>query len=171
MKLVGQSVKRAEDPRLLAGAGKYLDDVQLPNTVYVEFVRSTYAHARIIEIDYSDLKEEEGFVALFTFDNFRGMVEPFYIPKEHDAPTPKIRPLADGIVRWVGEPVAMVVATERYIAEDLATLVRVDYEPLESNVNPERALDSSTPLVYDDWESNLLKRAEIKGGNIDSRFF
>ncbi len=170
LKLVGQSVKRIEDPRLLAGAGRYLDDIQMPDMLFVEFVRSTYAHARILEIDHSELTDKEGFVAFFTFDDFRDTVEPFYIPKEHEAPIPKIRPLADGKVRWVGEPVAMVVASERYIAEDLASLVRVEYEPLESNVDPEKALAPGAPLLYEDWESNLLKHAEIKGGNVDAAF-
>ncbi len=170
LKLVGQSVKRIEDPRLLAGAGRYLDDIQMPDMLFVEFVRSTYAHARILEIDHSELTDKEGFVAFFTFDDFRDTVEPFYIPKEHQAPIPKIRPLADGKVRWVGEPVAMVVASERYIAEDLASLVRVEYEPLESNVDPEKALAPGAPLLYEDWESNLLKHAEIKGGNVDAAF-
>ncbi len=168
MKLVGQSVKRAEDPRLLAGAGNFLDDIHLPNTVHAEFVRSTYPHAKIISIDDSEIKGKDGFVAIFKFDDFRDKVEPFYIPKEHDAPIPKILPLADSKVRWVGEPVAMVLATKRYIAEDLASMVRVEYEPLDSNTDPEKALDPSTPLIYEDWKSNLLKRAEIKGGNVDA---
>src|SRR5579872_1202877 len=170
MKLVGQSVKRIEDPRLLAGKGRYLDDIQLPDTLYVEFVRSNYPHARILEIDSSELEGKDGFVALYTFDDFRNLVEPFYIPKEHEAPIPKIRPLADGKVRWVGEPVAMVIATERYLAEDLASLVRIEYEPLESNVDQEKALDKKTPLIYEDWESNLLKRVEIKGGDTELAF-
>lgn len=170
MKLVGQRVKRIEDPRLLAGAGKYLDDLHLPGTLFAEFVRSSYAHAKILEIDASELEGKDGFVAFFTFNDFRGKVEPFYIPKEHDAPIPKIWPLADGKVRWVGEPVAMVVATERYIAEDLVALVRVEYEPLQSNVDPEKALEENAPLIYEDWESNLLKWAEIKGGNIEAAF-
>jgi aerobic carbon-monoxide dehydrogenase large subunit len=168
MKLVGQSVKRVEDPRLLAGRGRYLDDMNPRETLFVEFVRSTYPHAKILGIDASQLKEEEGFVAFFTFKDFSGLVEPFYIPKEHEAPIPVIRPLADGKVRWVGEPVAMVVATDRYIAEDLASLVNIEYDPLESNVDPEKALDKKTALIYEDWGTNLLKHAEMKGGDIDA---
>ncbi|HYB03891.1 MAG TPA: xanthine dehydrogenase family protein molybdopterin-binding subunit [Nitrososphaerales archaeon] len=170
MKLVGQSVKRVEDPRLLAGGGRYLDDLRPRNVVYADFVRSTYAHAKILKIDGSELKDKEGFVAFFTFQDFKDRVNPFYIPKEHDAPIPKILPLAEGKVRWVGEPVAMVVATTRYLAEDLAALVQVDYEPLESNVDPEKALEKDAPLLYEDWESNLLKWAEIKGGDVQTAF-
>lgn len=171
MKLVGQSVKRVEDPRLLAGHGRYLDDIHPPDTLYVEFVRSTYPHARILRIDGSELRGQEGFISLLTFDDFKNSVDPLYIPKEHEAPIPLIRPLAEGKVRWVGEPVAMVIASERYIAEDLASMVIVDYEPLESNVDPEKALDPNAPKLYDDWESgNLLKRWEIKGGNVREAF-
>ena len=164
---VGQARRRS---RLLTGSGKYLDDISTPNVLFVEFVRSTYAHAKITEIDFSEVRDKEGFVACFTFEDFHDKVEPFYIPKEHDAPIPKIRPLADGKVRWVGEPVAMIIATEGYLAEDLVSLVRVEYEPLESNVDPEKALDADTPLIYDDWNNNLLKRAEIKGGDTERAF-
>ena len=170
MKLVGQSVKRVEDPRLLAGAGRYLDDIHLPKTLFAEFVRSTYAHAKILEIDYSELKGNDGFVALFTFDNFHDSVVPLYIPKEHEAPIPKIWPLADRKVRFVGEPLAIVIATDRYLAEDLVSMVRVEYEPLPSNVDPEKALDEGAPLLYEEWGTNLLKQAEIKGGDIQSAF-
>ncbi len=170
MKLVGQSVKRVEDPRLLAGGGRYLDDLRPLNTVYVEFVRSTYAHARILKIDGSELQNQEGFVAFFTFQDFKDKVNPFYIPKEHEAPIPKILPLAEEKVRWVGEPVAMVIATTKYIAEDLVSMVQVDYEPLESNVDPEKALEKNAPLLYEGWESNLLKWAEIKGGDNKTDF-
>ncbi len=170
MKLVGQPVKRVEDPRLLAGGGKYLDDHHPVNALYADFVRSTYAHAKILRIDGSELKNQEGFVAFFTNEDFKDKVNPFYIPKEHEAPIPRILPLAEGKVRFVGEPVAMVVATSRYLAEDLVSVVQVEYEPLESNVDPEKALEKNTPLIFEDWDSNLLKRAEIKGGDLDAAF-
>src|SRR5579862_919145 len=133
MKLVGQSLRRIEDPRLLSGSGKFLDDIPVSDVFFAEFVRSPYAHARILEIDFSELKAKEGFIACFTFKDFQEMVEPLYIPKEHEAPIPKIRPLADGNVRRRREPVAVIIATERYIAEDLASMVRVEYEPLQPN--------------------------------------
>src|SRR5208283_4543297 len=123
MKLVGQSVKRIEDPRLLAGAGSFLDDIVVPNLVFAEFVRSTYPHARIKKIDTSQLQGKEGFIAIFTAKDFEGMVTTLPIPKEHNAPIPPIWPLAKDKVRWVGEPVAMIIAEERYIAEDLASLI------------------------------------------------
>src|SRR5579872_4176751 len=170
MKLVGQRVKRVEDPMLLAGTGMYLDDISSPQTAHAEFVRSLYPHARIVKIDFSAIEGSEGLLGCYTAKDFADSVNPFYIPKEHQAPIPKIMPLASDKVRWVGEPVAMIVASERYLAEDLATLVNVEYEPLETNVDPEKALEPGTPKVYDDWENNLLKHAEIKGGNVDQSF-
>jgi aerobic carbon-monoxide dehydrogenase large subunit len=170
MKLVGQSVKRIEDPKLLAGSGRYLDDISSPQTVFAEFVRSTYAHARILNVDFSAIEGTKGLLGCFTSKDFEQDVEPFYIPKEHDAPIPKILPLASEKVRWVGEPVAMIVATEGYLAEDLASLVIIEYEPLEANVDPEKALDPKTSKLYEDWQSNLLKHAEIRGGDIEHAF-
>jgi aerobic carbon-monoxide dehydrogenase large subunit len=166
MKLFGQSVKRLEDPRLLSGGGSFLDDLVLPNLVFAEFVRSTYPHARIKKIDGSKLNNEKGFVALYTAQDFEGKVNALPIPKEHEAPIPPIWPLAKEKVRWIGEPLAIVLAEERYLAEDLASLVEVEYEPLPVLVDPEKALDIGAPKLYEDWDNNLLKRAEIKGGNI-----
>jgi carbon-monoxide dehydrogenase large subunit len=170
MKVVGQSVKRVEDPRLLAGRASYVDDIKPPNLVFAEFVRSTYPHARIKSIDTSKLAEEKGFVACFTSKDFDGRVNPLPIPKEHEAPIPPICPLAKDKVRWVGEPIALILATERYVAEDLVSLVEVDYEPLQAVVDPEQALQRDSPKLYDDWEGNLLKYMEIKGGDVDKAF-
>lgn len=167
MKLVGQSVKRIEDPRLLAGSGNYLDDIVPKNVVYAEFVRSIQPHARIKRIDTSPLKKEEGFVAVFTADDFEGLVTTLPIPEEHRAPIPPIWPLAKAKVRWVGEPIAIVIATEKYIAEDLVSLVEVEYETLPAVIDPEKALDHDAPRLYDDWKDNLLKRAEISGGDVE----
>jgi aerobic carbon-monoxide dehydrogenase large subunit len=170
MKLTGQSVKRIEDPRLLAGKGSYIDDIHVPNLLFAEFVRSTYPHARIKKIDASQLVGKEGYVAFFTAKDFEGKVNQLPIPEEHRAPIPPIWPLAKNKVRWVGEPLALVVAKERYIAEDLVSLVEVEYEPLPAVVDPERSLDGAAPKLYEDWKDNLLKYAEIKGGDVEKAF-
>src|SRR5579875_166600 len=170
MKLVGQSVKRIEDPRLLAGAGNYIDDIVLPKLVHAEFVRSTYAHAKIMNIDDSELRGRKGFIALFTAKDFEGMVDPLPIPEEHHAPIPPIWPLAKEKVRWVGEPIAIIVADERYAAEDLESLVKVEYDPLTAVVDPERSMEAYAPKLYEDWEDNVLKRSEIKGGDVREAF-
>ena len=97
---------------------------------------------------FQAIEGTKGLLGCFTSKDFEQDVEPFYIPKEHDAPIPKILPLASEKVRWVGEPVAMIVATEGYLAEDLASLVIIEYEPLEANVDPEKALDPKTSKLY-----------------------
>ena len=170
MKLVGQSVKRIEDPRLIAGAASYQDDLKPANTVYADFVRSQYAHARIKKIDASSLKGEKGFVAFFTAKDFDGKIIPLPIPEEHNAPIPEIWPLAKEKVRWVGEPIAMVVAEDRYIAEDLVSLVEVEYEPLPNVEDPEKALDKNAPKLYETWESNLLWGSELNVGDVEKAF-
>jgi aerobic carbon-monoxide dehydrogenase large subunit len=147
-----------------------MDDINPPNLVYAEFVRSTYPHARVTKIDASKLSSEEGFVACFTSKDFEGMVNPLPIPLEHQAPIPPIWPLAKDKVRWVGEPIALILAKGRYVAEDLVSLVEVDYDPLPAIVDPETALKADAPKLYEDWEGNLLKYMEIKGGNVDKEF-
>ncbi|MDA4130610.1 MAG: xanthine dehydrogenase family protein molybdopterin-binding subunit [Thaumarchaeota archaeon] len=162
----GSSAKRLEDPRLLSGNGSYLDDVSLPGMLHAEFVRSTYPHAMIKTVDFSKLEGEEGFVAAFTARDFP-FLKPLPIPPELGAPIPEIWPLAKGKVRFCGEPIALIIATTRYIAEDLAALVEVDYDPLEPVLDPERSLEKNAPKLYDTWQSNLLKNLQIKGGNME----
>ena len=110
------------------------------------------------------LGREEGFVAAFTALDF-GFVKPFPIPSELEAPIPEIWPLAKDKVRFCGEPIALIIASSRYIAEDLASLVDVDYDPLEPVIDIEKSLDENAPRLYDDWESNLLKHSQIKCGD------
>ncbi len=157
----GRSVKRLEDPRLLTGGGSYLDDIKLPDLLEAEFVRSQYPHARIKRIDFSKLKEEDGFVAAIDANDLQ-FVKPFPIPRELEAPIPEILPLARNKTRFLGEPLALIIARNRYIAEDLASLVDVEYEPLEPVVDVEKSLDQSAPRLYEDWESNLLKGWQFK---------
>jgi aerobic carbon-monoxide dehydrogenase large subunit len=170
MKLVGQSVKRLEDPRLVAGGARFVDDLQETGMLYAEFVRSPYAHAKIKGINASELQGKEGFIAVFSFKDVEELITQLPIPEEHQAPIPEIWPLAKDKVRYVGEPVAIVIANNRYIAEDLISLVEVEYEPLPVLVDPEKALDEDSPRLYEGWESNLLKRAGIKGGDVGKAF-
>ncbi len=118
-----------------------------PESLHAEFVRSQYPHARIKSIDFSKLESEEGFVASFTAQDF-GFVKPFPIPRELEAPIPKIWPLAKDKVRFCGEPLALIIGSSRYIAEDLASLVDVDYDPLEPVIDIEKSLDENAPRLY-----------------------
>jgi aerobic carbon-monoxide dehydrogenase large subunit len=167
---VGRRVLRNEDPRLLTGRALFVDDVQLAGMLHVAFVRSPLAHARIIDIDTSAARSRPGVVAVFTAADLGD----FWRPGPLLVQPPPIRdrvfhartqpPLARDRVRYAGEPVAMVVATDRYIAEDGAEDVFVEYDPLEAVVELERALAAASPLVHDDLESNVAAHvAQGKG--------
>ncbi|MGW5632680.1 aerobic carbon-monoxide dehydrogenase large subunit, partial [Streptosporangium sandarakinum] len=155
-RLFGEPVPRREDPRLLTGRGRYLDDLGA-GALEAAFVRSPHARARILDIDVSAAIEVEGLVAIYTWED---------LPEEVGAPLPLLiphpalthgrtaRPLARDVVRHVGEPVVMVVARDRYLAEDACALIRVDYEPAEAVVGVETATRSAR-LVHDDVPGNV----------------
>src|SRR5216683_2333866 len=145
---VGASVKRVEDPRFLTGQGRYIDDIMLPNMAYAAFLRSPYPHARIT-VDASEARALPGVIAVFTAADLAGVVNPILV----DASLPGAKPqpytaLASDKVRFVGDPVALVVAESRYVAEDAVDLVDVDYEPLPPVVDYVDAQES-TDLVHE----------------------
>ncbi|MBX6387861.1 MAG: xanthine dehydrogenase family protein molybdopterin-binding subunit [Frankia sp.] len=139
----GRRVRRLEDARLLTGRGMFVDDVRRPGMLHACFVRSPFARARINSIDVCAALASPGVRAVFTAADLNPDVrESWYTqdgPKVPDSPRP---PLADGEARFAGDPVAMVVATDRYLAEDAAELVEVDYEPLDAVVDFREALAS-----------------------------
>src|SRR5688500_7205752 len=159
--LVGMAVRRNEDPRLLTGRALFVDDVALPDMAHVAFLRSPYAHARILAVDTAAAALMEGVVAVFT----AGDLGDYWQPGPLLVPPPPVEgmvfhqrcqvPLAKGKVRHVGEPIAVVVATSRYVAEDAAERIVVDWEPLDAVVGLEAALAPGAPLVHEDLESNL----------------
>ena len=131
-RLVGQSFKRVEDPRLITGEGRYVDDVQLPRMCYAAILRSPYAHARIRNIDTSKAEKAEGIVAVLTGKDILGKIRPLPCAA-HPVPemkTPTHYALAVNKVYFVGHPVAVVVAEDRYLARDALDLIEVDYEEL-----------------------------------------
>lgn len=157
----GERIRRNEDPRLLIGQALFVDDVHLPDMGHVAFVRSPYAHARLGEIDVSEALAREGVHAVYTADDLGDYWQhgPLLVaPPPIDGIVFHERtqvPLARGKVRHVGEIVAMVVADSRYIAEDAAAEVMVDYEPLPAVVDLEKALQAGAPLVHDDVPQNV----------------
>ncbi|MET8053874.1 aerobic carbon-monoxide dehydrogenase large subunit [Streptosporangium sp. NPDC005286] len=155
-KLFGEPVRRREDPRLLTGRGLYLDDLA-PGALQAAFVRSPHAHARIRDIDVSAAIEVEGLVAIYTWEDLPGaLAEPLPLLIPHPALTHgrTAYPLAREIVRHVGEPVVMVVARDRYLAEDACALIEVDYEILKPVVGVEEATQSAQ-LVHADVPGNV----------------
>ncbi len=152
----GTRVQRVEDARLLTGAGTFVDDVTRPGMLHACFVRSPFARARIEGIDVSTALARPGVHAVFVAGDLNPDVREqwFTLTGPDDADTPR-PPLADGEVRFVGDPVALVVADDRYLAEDAADLVEVDYEPLDALADYEAAAGSDE-LVHEGFPGNVV---------------
>ena len=173
-KLVGARVKRVEDPRFLLGKGNYVGDMTMRRMVEMAIVRSPHAHARIKGIDTEKARQMPGVLTVATGADLRGKIRPVRAVLKPDV-NPNYKPcdwyaLAWDKARHVGEPVAYVVAENRYMAEDAAEQVVVDWEPLEPVVDPERALNEPTSLVHDEWGDNVLDHLEYATGDADGAF-
>ena len=157
----GERIKRNEDPRLLTGQGLYVDDVDLPNMLHAAFLRSPYAHARISHIDVSQALQREGVVAIYTANDLGDYWKPGPLlvsppPVQDIVFNEKTQvPLAKDKVKFAGEPVVMVLAESRYIAEDALADIQVDYDPLEAVVDLEKALQDESPIIHEDIGSNV----------------
>ena len=168
-RMVGARVRRKEDPRLITGAGTYVDDVRRVDMAYLELVRSPYAHACINSIDVSAAREMDGVIDVFVWDDIKDDIGP--IPLDA-APSPDMlkpprQALASGKARMLGDAVAAVVAEDRYVARDAAEAVEVDYEPLDAVVDVEAAIEEGAPLIWEDLGSNMAFRIEPGSENID----
>src|SRR6266568_3562253 len=164
----GAPVQRVEDDRLLRGHGRFTDDIG-DGALECCFIRSPYAHARIRSIDSSAAREMPGVVALYTAADlpFGGLDLPLLIPHPNLTHGRTQRCLASEIVRYAGEAVAFVVATDRYVAEDAAELVDVDYEPLPVVITPEAAARAEH-LVHDDVPGNVAAEMLQEVGDVDA---
>ncbi len=152
-RFVGQRVARSEDARFVTGRGEYVDDVVLPGTVHAAFVRSDVARGRIVSIAVDEARALPGVTAVYLAGDLAPRAGDFRTDDEHrDRP---FRLLADGDVRHVGEPIVMVVAESRYVAEDAAELVVIDIEVEEALVDYEVAVLPGAALVHPDRDSNL----------------
>jgi CO/xanthine dehydrogenase Mo-binding subunit len=154
--MVGAPIARREDPRLIRGEGHYLDDLG-HGALAAAFVRSPHAHARIVDIDVTGALDVDGLVAIYTYEDLPGRIaEPLPVLIPHPALThPRTGyVLANGVVNHVGEAIVMVVATDRYIAEDVAERVVVTYEPLPAVVGIDHAA-TTQDLVHEDVPGNI----------------
>jgi len=168
---VGKPLKRKEDPRLIQGLAHYVDDLQLPGMHYMTVVRSPHAHAKIRSIDAARALVAPGVVAVLTGENLKGAIGP--VPCAAQLPDMKMAlrsPLATDRVRFVGEPVAVVIATDRYLARDAADLVEVDYEPMSPVVDPVKAMSKNAPVIHPQYKDNVAFRWELEGGDIKKTF-
>lgn len=165
---VGQSVPRGEDAALLTGQGRFTDDLDpVPGSLHAAIVRSPHPHARIIGFDASATREMPGVVAVIGPDEVAAELRPF--PLSVPTPTPYY-PSAIDRVRYVGEPVAVVVAADRYRAEDAADAVQVDYEPLPAVTDTRTALSAEAPRLHEQAETNVVTDRTFRFGEVAEAF-
>ena len=168
----GAPIKRNEDPRLLTGQALFVDDVELPGMLHAAFLRSTYAHARIKRIDVSQALARKGVVAVYTAADLGD----YWKPGPLLVPPPPVEgrvfnertqvPLAKDKVRFMGEPIAVVIAESRYLAEDALGDIVVDFDSLPAVVGLEQALAPGSALVHEDVGSNIGAHViQRKGGD------
>jgi len=171
--LVGAPIKRREDPRLITGQATYVDDVKLTGMLHMAVLRSPYGHARITGIDVTAALQHPGVVAVYTAKDIKGIVGnvAVAVPVGHIAEGMGIRlPLAEDKVRFYGDPVAVVIASDRYVARDARDLIEVDYEPLPAVVDTEKAMQSGAPLLYEQFGTNLAFSLTPPADEIDKIF-
>lgn len=155
--VVGKSIKRVEDPRFIQGKGKYVANLKIPGMVHVAVVRSPHAHANVKGIDASAALAMDGVIAVYTgediaADNIGGLPCGFNPPDIQTAPHPA---LAVGKVRHVGDGVAVVIAEDRYVAQDAVDAVVVDYEPLPAVIDAKKTTEAGSPQIHDEIPNNI----------------
>jgi carbon-monoxide dehydrogenase large subunit len=158
-KLVGDRIKRREDPALIQGFGKYVDDIPTVGTLYAAFFRSQYAHARIRRLDVEAAKRHPGVVTVLTGNDILGKVGT--IPCGAAGPGMKVpvnHALAVGKVGFVGQPIAVVVADNPYTAQDAVELISMEVDVLPAVVDPEQAAQPGSPRVHDEFDDNIMFR-------------
>jgi aerobic carbon-monoxide dehydrogenase large subunit len=157
----GASIKRSEDPRILTGAGRYVDDIKLPGMLHAAFVRSPLAHARVLSVDVSAARALPGVVAAFTGAELEAMTVPqpdaLMALMGWSGPKPEFTLLATDKVRFVGDPVAIVVAESRYLAEDGCELVETEYEDLPPVASAAVALEPGSIPVFANLGDNIAR--------------
>jgi carbon-monoxide dehydrogenase large subunit len=164
----GASIKRSEDPRILTGRGRYVDDLKLPGMLHAAFVRSPLAHGRVLAVDVSAARALPGVVLVLTGTDLEAVTvsgqDPLFAMMGGGGPAPEYTLLATDKVRFVGDPVAIVVAESRYLAEDGCDLVEVDYEDLPPVASAAFALDPGSPPLFANLGDNIIgphKRSEF----------
>jgi aerobic carbon-monoxide dehydrogenase large subunit len=168
---IGKALTRREDVRFVTGSASYLDDLEAPDALHLGFVRSPSAHARVGPIDASAALGLEGVTAVVTAADIAGQIDPYAIaaPEGSEVAPVPLPVLADGTVRFVGEPVAAILAEERAVLEDAMELVIVDYDDLPTVGEPGDALAGEV-RVHEDLPDNIVVRWERRGGDVEEMF-
>jgi len=173
---VGARVLRSEDPRILTGRGRYVDDFAFPGMLHAAFLRSAAPHGRLVSLDVSAARELPGVVAVYTGEDMARLSNaniPGSAMGMHHMPNmklPAFHALATDKVRYVGDPIAMVVAERRAIAEDGVELIVEEIEPLDPVLSYEDALDPSAPVLFEELGDNVAFTGNVALGDIDAAF-
>ena len=168
--LVGKRIRRQEDPRLITGTATYVDDIKMPGMHHACILRSPHGAAKIRSINIKPAQELPGVAAVFTGKDVEG-VGP--VPCGASLPGLRVPPhaiLAKDRVYFIGHPVAVVVATDRYIAADALDLIEVDYQPLPAVTDPEKAIAAGAPAVHPEWPDNTAFLYHQEGGDPEKAF-
>ncbi len=164
---IGAPLARKEDQRFLTGHGRYVDDIEVPGALHACFVRSPHPHARIRGIDLEKAKAAKGVIAVYTGKDFAQWTLPLRMAPPIEGLLPvEMTTLPIDKVRFHGDPVACVIAESRYLAEDAAELVEVDYEPLPAVADLEQALAADAPKVDASLPSNVVSVQRFSTGNV-----
>src|SRR5947209_3357520 len=169
---VGQAIRRKEDPRLITGRGRYVDDITLPGTLWAALVRSPEALAKIVSIDASAARERPGVHAVYTGEDMTDLGGPLpmaWVPPGVEVNNPEHWPLARGTVNHVGDPVAVVLGEDRYAVVDAAEDLVVEYDPLPVVTDPEKALEGA-PFVHEQLGTNQVHQWSLPGGDVEAGF-
>lgn len=160
--------ERVEDAALLTGRGQYFDDLPVPgNTAHAAILRSPHAHAHLVEIDTSKARELNGVFAVITGESYSKIADPLMVGVKLGI---KCWPIAVNRVRYAGEPVAVVLAVDRYVAEDAIDLIEVTYKKLPAVVDPQAALDTGSAQLHPELEGNLGAERRFRYGDPETAF-
>jgi CO/xanthine dehydrogenase Mo-binding subunit len=170
--VIGRSLLRKEDLPLLTGRSCFVDDLERDDALHAAILRSPYAHARIVSIDAGAALADPAVSAVISASDLpqpivRIPMRMYSLPGMELLLQP---PLADGVARYAGEPVAIVLASSRYAAEDALEKLQVDYEPLDPLVDPDLALDPASPVLHPQRGSNLAAEINVAWGDVDGAF-
>ena len=172
-RIFSSGIRRREDPRLITGTASYTDDITLPGMAYAAILRSPHAHARIKSIDTSAAAAMDGVVAVFTGADINAEFNPVpcaWLIPDSDLKAVDHPPIANDVVRYQGDAVAVVVADCRYAAEDALELIEVDYEPLPVVMEPDKAMEDGAPQLHEDAPNNQAFHWVMAGGDVDAAF-
>ena len=171
--MLGSPIKRREDPRLITGQATYVDDIKLTGMLHMAVLRSPYGHAHIRSINTEAARNHPGVVAVYTAEDLKGVVGNVAVAVPLGLMEKGMGihgPLAEGKVRFYGDPVAAVIADDRYTARDARDLIEVDYEPLPAAIDVEKAMQPGAPVLYEEFDTNVAMSMPGPGEDFEKVF-